>query len=123
MELCTHAPPLLFWVDLPLGLILIRQKALVGQLPGDHKVYKITKIVVIPLSEDEPQDLELEVINADCFVQMLSMLDLIKLGIEDKSYNNELMYINHYISSRVALTFKQLFIVFILVGRHSFIGS
>ncbi|XP_026080698.1 phosphatidylinositide phosphatase SAC2-like [Carassius auratus] len=46
--------------DLPLGLILIRQKALVGQLPGDNKVYKITKIVVIPLSEDEPQDLELE---------------------------------------------------------------
>ncbi|KTG01607.1 hypothetical protein cypCar_00040333 [Cyprinus carpio] len=55
--------------DLPLGLILIRQKALVGQLPGDHKVYKITKIVVIPLSEDEPQDLELEVTNADCLVQ------------------------------------------------------
>ncbi len=116
----THfnLPPLLFWADLPLGLILIRQKALVGQLPGDHKVYKITKIVVIPLSEDEPQDLELEVINADCFVQMFSMLDLIKLGIEDKSYNNELMYINHYISSRVALTFKQLFLVIILVGRH-----
>ncbi len=122
MELCTHdtlqPPPLPFWADLPLGLILIRQKALVGQLPGDHKVYKITKIVVIPLSEDEPQDLELEVINADCFVQMFSMLDLIKLGIEDKSSNNELMYINHYISSRVALTFKQLFLVIILVGRH-----
>lgn len=60
-------PPSSFWADLPLGLILIRQKALVGQLPGDHKVYKITKIVVIPLSEDEPQDLELEVTNADCF--------------------------------------------------------
>ncbi len=89
MELCTHdtlqPPPLLFWADLPLGLILIRQKALVGQLPGDHKVYKITKIVVIPLSEDEPQDLELEVINADCFVHMFSMLDLIKLGIEDNN--------------------------------------
>lgn len=83
-----HTP--LFWADLPLGLILIRQKALVGQLPGDHKVYKITKIVVIPLSEDEPQDLELEVINADCFVQIFSMLDLIKLGIEDKSYNEPL---------------------------------
>ncbi len=122
MELCTHDTlqplPLPFWADLPLGLILIRQKALVGQLPGDHKVYKITKIVVIPLSEDEPQDLELEVINADCFVHMFSMLDLIKLGIEDKSSNNELMYINHYISSRVALTFKQLFLVIILVGRH-----
>uniref|UniRef100_A0A8C8BXK1 Phosphatidylinositide phosphatase SAC2 n=1 Tax=Oncorhynchus tshawytscha TaxID=74940 RepID=A0A8C8BXK1_ONCTS len=47
--------------DLPLGLILIRQKALVGQMPGDHKVYKITKIAVIPLSEEEPLDLELEV--------------------------------------------------------------
>ncbi|XP_030628521.1 phosphatidylinositide phosphatase SAC2 isoform X1 [Chanos chanos] len=46
--------------DLPLGLILIRQKALVGLLPVDHKVYKITKIAVIPLSDDEPQDLELE---------------------------------------------------------------
>lgn len=69
MELCTHDTLPLLWADLPLGLILIRQKALVGQLPGDHKVYKITKIVVIPLSEDEPQDLELEVTNADCFLQ------------------------------------------------------
>ncbi|XP_053731550.1 phosphatidylinositide phosphatase SAC2 isoform X2 [Synchiropus splendidus] len=46
--------------DLPLGLVLIRQKALVGHLPGNHKVYKITKIAVIPLSDEEPQDLELE---------------------------------------------------------------
>lgn len=46
--------------DLPLGLVLIRQKALVGNLPGEHKVYKITKIAVIPLSEEEPLDLELE---------------------------------------------------------------
>ncbi|KAJ8361344.1 hypothetical protein SKAU_G00178690 [Synaphobranchus kaupii] len=46
--------------DLPLGLVMIRQKALVGKLPGDHSVYKITKITVVPLSEDEPQDLELE---------------------------------------------------------------
>ncbi|XP_008428245.1 phosphatidylinositide phosphatase SAC2 [Poecilia reticulata] len=46
--------------DLPLGLVLIRQKALVGQLPGDHKVYKITKIAVIPLSDEDPQELELE---------------------------------------------------------------
>ncbi|KAM3606692.1 uncharacterized protein V6R79_021435 [Siganus canaliculatus] len=46
--------------DLPLGLVLIRQKALVGQLPGNHKVYKITKIAVIPLSDEDPQELELE---------------------------------------------------------------
>lgn len=54
-------PPLPFLADLPLGLILIRQKALVGHLPGNHKVYKITKIAVIPLSDEEPQELELEV--------------------------------------------------------------
>ncbi|XP_056147761.1 phosphatidylinositide phosphatase SAC2 [Lampris incognitus] len=47
-------------VDLPLELVLIRQKALVGHLPGNHKVFKITKIAVIPLSEEEPQELELE---------------------------------------------------------------
>ncbi|XP_067465653.1 phosphatidylinositide phosphatase SAC2 isoform X1 [Thunnus thynnus] len=46
--------------DLPLGLVLIRQKALVGHLPGNHTVYKITKIAVIPLSDEEPQELELE---------------------------------------------------------------
>ncbi|KAK2488489.1 hypothetical protein MC885_012583, partial [Smutsia gigantea] len=47
--------------DLPWWLILIRQKALVGKLPGDHMVCKITKIAVLSLSEMEPQDLELEV--------------------------------------------------------------
>lgn len=46
--------------DLPLGLVLIRQKALVGHLPGKHKVCKITKIAVIPLSDEEPLELELE---------------------------------------------------------------
>ncbi|XP_054238757.1 phosphatidylinositide phosphatase SAC2 [Indicator indicator] len=46
--------------DLPWWLLLIRQKALVGKLPGDHEVYKITKIAAVPLSETEPQDLELE---------------------------------------------------------------
>ncbi|KAM9379855.1 phosphatidylinositide phosphatase SAC2 [Phaethornis superciliosus] len=46
--------------DLPWWLLLIRQKALIGKLPGNHEVCKITKIAVIPLSETEPQDLELE---------------------------------------------------------------
>ncbi|XP_031811815.1 phosphatidylinositide phosphatase SAC2 isoform X2 [Sarcophilus harrisii] len=46
--------------DLPWWLILIRQKALIGKLPGDHEVCKITKIAVLSLSEMEPQDLELE---------------------------------------------------------------
>ncbi|XP_055464783.1 phosphatidylinositide phosphatase SAC2 isoform X1 [Psammomys obesus] len=46
--------------DLPWWLILIRQKALVGKLPGDHEVCKVTKIAVLSLSEMEPQELELE---------------------------------------------------------------
>eukprot|EP00064_Thunnus_orientalis_P002318 superscaffoldBa00000164_g2325 len=54
--------------DLPLGLVLIRQKALVGHLPGNHTVYKITKIAVIPLSDEEPQELELEVPDVDFWV-------------------------------------------------------
>ncbi len=70
--LMTHSPtPFFFFFFCQIFLwawFWFVRKALVGQLPGDHKVYKITKIVVIPLSEDEPQDLELEVINADCFV-------------------------------------------------------
>lgn len=55
------SPPSPLLADLPLGLVLIRQKVLVGHLPGNHKVYKITKIAVIPLSDEEPQELELEV--------------------------------------------------------------
>uniref|UniRef100_A0A8C3X514 Inositol polyphosphate-5-phosphatase F n=1 Tax=Catagonus wagneri TaxID=51154 RepID=A0A8C3X514_9CETA len=46
--------------DLPWWLILIRQKALVGKLPGDHEVCKVTKVAVLSLSEMEPQDLEFE---------------------------------------------------------------
>ncbi|XP_056408414.1 phosphatidylinositide phosphatase SAC2 [Hyla sarda] len=46
--------------DLPWWLLLIRQKSLIGILPENHEIYKITKIAVIPLSAEEPQDLELE---------------------------------------------------------------
>ncbi|XP_074763948.1 phosphatidylinositide phosphatase SAC2 isoform X9 [Athene noctua] len=54
--------------DLPWWLLLIRQKALIGKLPGDHEVCKITKIAVIPLSETEPQDLELENAEVDFWI-------------------------------------------------------
>ncbi|NP_001427943.1 phosphatidylinositide phosphatase SAC2 isoform 14 [Homo sapiens] len=54
--------------DLPWWLILIRQKALVGKLPGDHEVCKVTKIAVLSLSEMEPQDLELETPDVDFWI-------------------------------------------------------
>lgn len=50
-----------FLTDLPWWLLLVRQKVVVGKLPGDHEVCKITKITAVPLSEAEPQDLELDV--------------------------------------------------------------
>ncbi|KAM8924171.1 phosphatidylinositide phosphatase SAC2 isoform 2-T2 [Pelodytes ibericus] len=46
--------------DLPWWLLLIRQKSLIGNLPGGHEIYKVAKIAVLPLSSAEPQDLELE---------------------------------------------------------------
>lgn len=79
-EFCTRdaTPPPFFFssplllTDLPLGLVLIRQKALVGHLPGNHKVYKITKIAVIPLSDEEPQELELEVCTHALFILLFN---------------------------------------------------
>lgn len=61
MQLAGIAPYFVSFPDLPWWLILIRQKASVGKLPGDHEVCKVTKIAVLSLSEMEPQELELEV--------------------------------------------------------------
>uniref|UniRef100_A0A4W3HBR4 Phosphatidylinositide phosphatase SAC2-like n=1 Tax=Callorhinchus milii TaxID=7868 RepID=A0A4W3HBR4_CALMI len=45
--------------DVQWYLVVIRQKALVGTIPGGHKVYRISRVAVIPLSEVQPVDLEL----------------------------------------------------------------
>ncbi|XP_055518269.1 phosphatidylinositide phosphatase SAC2-like isoform X1 [Leucoraja erinacea] len=50
-----------FHPDLECFLVLIQSKDLVGTVFGDHEMYKITKVAVIPLTNDEPQDLKLEV--------------------------------------------------------------
>ena len=42
-------------------LLLIRQRTLVGTLPGDIEVYKINKLSILPLCLEEPKDLDLEV--------------------------------------------------------------
>ncbi|XP_055518270.1 phosphatidylinositide phosphatase SAC2-like isoform X2 [Leucoraja erinacea] len=49
-----------FHPDLECFLVLIQSKDLVGTVFGDHEMYKITKVAVIPLTNDEPQDLKLE---------------------------------------------------------------
>uniref|UniRef100_A0A8C9WKF6 Inositol polyphosphate-5-phosphatase F n=1 Tax=Scleropages formosus TaxID=113540 RepID=A0A8C9WKF6_SCLFO len=80
--------------DLPLDLVLIRQKALVGKLPGGHEVYKITKIAVIPLSEDEPQDLELEVKENKEKERLEKRLldELFKIFVDSDSFYYSLTY-------------------------------
>lgn len=69
--------------DLPWWLLLIRQKALIGKLPGDHEVCKITKIAVIPLSETEPQDLELEVWLSSVLFYNLASRETLTLNVAE----------------------------------------
>ena len=40
---------------------MVRQHHLVGTLPSGAAIYKITKIAILPLCQDEPKELELEV--------------------------------------------------------------
>ncbi|XP_074763945.1 phosphatidylinositide phosphatase SAC2 isoform X6 [Athene noctua] len=80
--------------DLPWWLLLIRQKALIGKLPGDHEVCKITKIAVIPLSETEPQDLELEIKESKEKERLEKRLleELFKMFMDSDSFYYSLTY-------------------------------
>ncbi|OXB64464.1 hypothetical protein ASZ78_000140 [Callipepla squamata] len=80
--------------DLPWWLLLIRQKALIGKLPGDHEVYKITKVAVIPLSETEPQDLELEIKESKEKERLEKRLleELFKMFMDSDSFYYSLTY-------------------------------
>ncbi|XP_078285002.1 phosphatidylinositide phosphatase SAC2-like [Rhinoraja longicauda] len=49
-----------FHPDLECFLVLIQRKGFVGTVPGQHEMYKIAKVAVIPLTNAEPQDLKLE---------------------------------------------------------------
>nr|KAF6322379.1 inositol polyphosphate-5-phosphatase F [Pipistrellus kuhlii] len=80
--------------DFPWWLILIRQKALVGKLPGDHEVCKVTKIAVLSLSEMEPQDLELEVKESKEKEKLERRLleELLKMFMDSESFYYSLTY-------------------------------
>jgi hypothetical protein len=52
--------PTHFISDSEWSLLLIKQRAHVGKI-DQHNIYKIYKIAVIPLSSQEPVDLDLEV--------------------------------------------------------------
>ncbi|XP_034040055.1 phosphatidylinositide phosphatase SAC2 isoform X2 [Thalassophryne amazonica] len=88
--------------DLPLGLVLIRQNALVGNLPGNHKVYKITKIAVIPLSDEDPQELDLELCKKHHFG--IDKAEKVTLSPDDSKF---LMKTLSQIKSNVAVPIKK----------------
>ncbi|XP_067118667.1 phosphatidylinositide phosphatase SAC2 isoform X3 [Centruroides vittatus] len=46
--------------DVDKKLLLIRQRALVGCLPGGHEVYKIQKIAILPLNQHDVPELDIE---------------------------------------------------------------
>lgn len=41
-------------------LVLIRQTSLIGSLPGNHQVFKVNKVVLVPLSVHEAPEMEME---------------------------------------------------------------
>ncbi|XP_023212300.1 phosphatidylinositide phosphatase SAC2-like, partial [Centruroides sculpturatus] len=50
----------LHFPDVDKKLLLIRQRALVGCLPGGHEVYKIQKIAILPLNQHDVPELDIE---------------------------------------------------------------
>lgn len=42
-------------------LILIKQKSVVGSVLDDHQIYKVNKVIVLPLSDADPQEFDLDV--------------------------------------------------------------
>lgn len=42
-------------------LILIKQKSVVGSVLEDHQIYKVNKVIILPLSDADPQEFDLDV--------------------------------------------------------------
>lgn len=42
-------------------LILIKQKSVVGSVLDDHQIYKVNKVIILPLSDADPQEFDLDV--------------------------------------------------------------
>lgn len=50
-----------YFVDIDKRLVVVKDRAVVGVLPGGHDVYKIQKIAMLPLSQQHLPDVEFEV--------------------------------------------------------------
>ncbi|XP_078063261.1 phosphatidylinositide phosphatase SAC2-like, partial [Mustelus asterias] len=80
-----------FHTNLECFLILIRQKGLVGTVPGKHKMYKITKVAVVPLTDTEPSNLQLECLGEEKLERRL-LEELVKMFTNSDSFYYSLTY-------------------------------
>ncbi|XP_032806114.2 phosphatidylinositide phosphatase SAC2 isoform X1 [Petromyzon marinus] len=87
--------------DLHWHLLLIRQKELVGVLPGGHEVYKVSRIACLPLSAAEPCEMELQPCKKHHFG--IPKGDKVASAVEDKFL---LKTLNH-LKSNVAAPIKK----------------
>lgn len=51
----------IFLTDDDWRLILIKQKSVVGSVLDDHQIYKVNKVIILPLSDADPQEFDLDV--------------------------------------------------------------
>lgn len=68
-------------------LILIKQKSVVGSVLEDHQIYKVNKIIVVPLSDADPQELDLDLCNVHHF-GIRKPKTISQTGIQQKQLQN-----------------------------------
>ncbi|XP_078311930.1 phosphatidylinositide phosphatase SAC2-like isoform X2 [Crassostrea virginica] len=68
-------------------LLLIKQRMEVGCVMDEHKIYKVNKIVVLPLSDAEPQELDLDLCNVHHF-GIRKPKTISQTGIQQKQLQN-----------------------------------
>lgn len=56
---------IIFITDIDKRLVVVRDRSVVGCLPGGHDVYKIKKISLLPLNQQHLPDVEFEVCIAN----------------------------------------------------------
>ena len=76
-------------------LLMVRQHHLVGTLPSGAAIYKITKIAILPLCQDEPKELELEVSDRPDVIHLVEPLSPLSAqhGVVLLFFNIDLNYL------------------------------
>uniref|UniRef100_A0A8W8IR31 SAC domain-containing protein n=1 Tax=Magallana gigas TaxID=29159 RepID=A0A8W8IR31_MAGGI len=68
-------------------LILIKQKSVVGSVLDDHQIYKVNKVIILPLSDADPQEFDLDLCNVHHF-GIRKPKTISQTGIQQKQLQN-----------------------------------